>query len=41
MIVTSDDLQVDPISDLDDRSAVTMIARSATLITSPLVSQCH
>jgi putative transposase len=41
MIVTSDDLRVDPIYDADDRSAVIMIDRGATLITSPLVSQCH
>jgi putative transposase len=40
-IVTSDDLRVYPIYDADDRSAVTMIARGATLITSPVVSQCH
>ena len=38
---TSDDLQVDPISDVDDHAAVSMIDRGATLIPSPLVSQCH
>jgi len=40
-ILTSDDRRVAPIYDADDRSAVIMIDRSATLITSPLVSQCH
>ena len=40
-IVTADDLRVDPICDADDLSAVMMIDRSATLISSPLVSQCH
>jgi putative transposase len=40
-IVTSDDLRVDPIYDADDRLPVIMIDRGATLITSPLVSQCH
>ena len=40
-IVTSDDVQVDPIRDPDGYSAVMMIDRGATLITSPLVSQCH
>jgi putative transposase len=40
-IVTSDDLRVYPIYDADDRSAVIMIDRGATLITSPMVSQCH
>ncbi|OFW05952.1 MAG: integrase [Acidobacteria bacterium RIFCSPLOWO2_02_FULL_68_18] len=40
-IVTADDLQVDPISGADDHSAVSVIDRRATLITSPVVSQCH
>jgi putative transposase len=40
-IATSDDLQVDPILGADDHSAVSMIDRRATLISSPLVSQCH
>jgi putative transposase len=40
-IVTSDDLRVDPICDADDPSAIMMIDRGATLIPSPLVSQCH
>jgi len=40
-IVAPDDLRVDPFSGADDHSVVTMIDRGATLITSPLVSQCH
>jgi putative transposase len=40
-IVTSDDLPVDPIRDADDYSAGLMIDCGATLITSPLVPQCH
>ena len=40
-IVTSDDLQVDPISGADAHSTSSLIDRRATLITSPLVSQCH
>jgi hypothetical protein len=40
-IVTSDDLRVDPTCDADDPSAVMMIDRGATLISSPSVSQCH
>ena len=40
-IVTPDDLQVHPISDAMDDSAVTIIDGGATLITSPLVSQCR
>lgn len=40
-IVTSDDLRVDPISGADDHAAVSMTDRGATLISSPLVSQCH
>jgi putative transposase len=40
-IVTADDLQVDLISGAADHSAVTTINRGATLISSPLVSQCH
>jgi hypothetical protein len=39
-IVTSDDLRVDPIRDADDYSGL-IIDGGATLITSPLVSQCH
>ena len=39
-IVTSDDLQVDPISDVPDPSTVLMIDGGATLITSLSVSQC-
>jgi hypothetical protein len=39
-IVTSDDLQVDQIPDADDHSLM-MTDGGATLITSPLVSQCH
>ena len=41
MSVTSDDLWVDPFPAADDHAAVMMIDRGATLITSPLVSQCH
>ena len=40
-IVTGDDLQVDPIHDAHEHAAFMMIDRGATLITSPLVSQCH
>ncbi len=40
-IVTWDDLQVVPTSAADDRDAAIMIDHGATLITSPLVSQCH
>ena len=40
-IVAPDDIRVDPFSGADDHSVVTMIDRGATLITSPLVSQCH
>jgi putative transposase len=40
-IVTSADLQVDPICDALDASTVLVIDGGATLITSPLVSQCH
>ena len=40
-IVTLDDLQVVRISAADDRDAAIMIDHGATLITSPLVSQCH
>ena len=40
-IVNVDDPSVDPISTADDHDDVTMIDLSATLITSPLVSQCH
>ena len=40
-IVTSADLRVDPIRDADDHVAVMIIDRNATLITAPLVSQCH
>jgi putative transposase len=40
-IVISDDLSVDPIRDADERVAVMIIGRSATLITPTLVSQCH
>jgi len=39
--VNSDDLQVDHISDADDHSPIMMTDGGATLITSPLVSQCH
>jgi putative transposase len=41
MIITADDLRVDPIYAADDRSAVIMIDRGAPLITSSSVSQCH
>jgi len=40
-IVTSDDQRLDPISEADSRAALMMIDRRATLITPPLVSQCH
>jgi putative transposase len=40
-IGTSDDPQVALISGADDHSAVSLFDRGATLITSPLVSQCH
>ncbi len=40
-IVISDDPQATRISAPDDRGAVLMIDLDATLITSPLVSQCH
>jgi putative transposase len=40
-IVAFDAPSVDPISDDDDHRAGTLIDLSATLITSPLVSQCH
>jgi putative transposase len=40
-IVTSDDLRVDPIRDVDTYSAGLLIDRTATLIPSTLVSQCH
>jgi putative transposase len=40
-IVAFHDPSVDPISTDDDHGAVTLIDLSATLITSPLVSQCH
>jgi putative transposase len=40
-IVTSDDLQVDPISSANGHSALMMIDRGATLISSSLVSQCR
>ena len=39
-IVTLDDLRVDRLLDADDRSALVM-PDAASLITSPLVSQCH
>jgi putative transposase len=39
--VTSDDLRVDAIRDADDYFAVTPIDGNVTLITPPLVSQCH
>jgi putative transposase len=40
--VTSDDQRLDPISEADSRAALMMmIDRRATLITPPLVSQCH
>jgi putative transposase len=40
-IVTVDDLWVDPIGDALDLGALLIVGRRATLITSPLVSQCH
>jgi len=40
-IVAADDLWVDPIRDADDYSVSLPIDCGATLITSPLVSQCH
>ena len=40
-IVAFDDPWVDPISTDDDHDAVTLIDLTATLISSPLVSQCH
>jgi putative transposase len=40
-IVTPGDLQVNPIPGVDDGSDLTMIDRGATLISSPLVSQCR
>jgi len=40
-IVITDDLRVDPIRDALTPSAVLLTDRGATLITSPLVSQCH
>ena len=41
-IVAPIDLQIDPIRDTDDgHRVVTIIDHSATLITPPLVSQCH
>jgi len=40
-IVTVDDPWVDPIATADAHGAGTMIDLSATLITSPFVSQCH
>jgi hypothetical protein len=40
-IVTSDDLRVDPIDDADDRPAVLMTDRGATLIASTMVSHGH
>lgn len=39
--VTSVTLRVDPIRDVDDHGVVLIIDRSAPLITSTLVSQCH
>jgi len=40
-IVSLADLRVDAIHDVDDYSADLMIDCRTTLITSPLVSQCH
>ena len=40
-IVISDDVRVDLIRDTDEPFAVLPIDRSATLITTTLVSQCH
>jgi hypothetical protein len=40
-LVASDDVPLDPIRVVDDYSAGLILDRSATLITSPLVSQCH
>ena len=40
-IATSDDLRVDHDPDADDHSAIVMTEGGATLITSPLVSQCY
>lgn len=40
-IVTVDDLWVGPIGDALDLGALLIVDRRATLITSPLVSQCH
>lgn len=40
-IVRSDDQRVDRIQDHDDAVGLVMIDRNATLITGPLVSQCH
>ena len=36
-----DDLRVDQSRDADDHVAVMIVDRNATLITAPLVSQCH
>ena len=40
-IVIMDDLRVDQSRDADDHVAVMIVDRNATLITAPLVSQCH
>ena len=40
-IVIMDDLRVDQSRDADDHVAVMIVDRHATLITAPLVSQCH
>ena len=40
-IVIIDDLRVDQSRDADDHVAVMIVDRNATLITAPLVSQCH
>ena len=40
-IVIMDDLRVDQSRDADDHVAVMIVGRHATLITAPLVSQCH
>jgi putative transposase len=40
-IVTPVDLQHPPVSCLDEPAAAPMIGRAATLISSPVVSQCH
>ena len=40
-IVIMDDLRADQSRDADDHVAVMIVDRNATLITAPLVSQCH